>query len=241
MTKIEPFEKHPREYDAWFSDNRFAYESEIQAVRAQLPDKGDGIEVGVGSARFAAALGIRLGVEPSGKMRELARARGVTVIGAVAEMLPFLDCQFNYVLMVTAICFFDAAEEALGEARRVLKSKGQLIIGFIDRESALGRLYEGRKAESIFYKTAKFYSSDEVKQHLMKAGFESLSFVQTLFRGLPEIKSIQPVKKGYGQGSFVVIKASKPKDYDKRNVVTRPKGAVGGQDLHPQGFLNREG
>ena len=225
MPKIEPFEKHSREYDAWFSDNRSSYESELQAVRAQLPDKGDGIEVGVGSARFAAPLGIRLGIEPSGKMRELARARGITAIDAVAEMLPFLDCQFDYVLMVTTMCFFDDAAEALREARRVLKPNGQLIIGFIDRNSPVGRLYESREAESLFYKTAKFYSADQVGQHLMKAGFESLSFVQTLFRDLPEIKSIQPIKKGYGEGSFVVVKASKPKDNDNRKVAQRPKGA----------------
>jgi SAM-dependent methyltransferase len=214
MPNIEPFDKHSREYDAWFPDNRFAYESELQAVRAQLPDKGDGIEVGVGSARFAAPLGIHLGIEPSGNMRKLAQARGITVIGAVAEMLPFLDLRFDYVLMVTTMCFFDDAAEALEEARRVLKPNGQLILGFIDRESPIGRLYESRKAESPFYKTAKLYSSDEVRQHLMKARFENLSFVQTIFRGLPEIKSIQPVKKGYGEGSFVVVKASKPKDCD---------------------------
>jgi SAM-dependent methyltransferase len=156
MPKIEPFEKHSREYEAWFSDNRFAYESELQAVRTQLPNKGDGIEVGVGSARFAAPLGIHLGVEPSGKMRGLARAQGITVIDAAAEMLPFLDRRFDYVLMVTTMCFFDDAEKALREAHRVMKPNGQLIIGFVDRDSPVGRMYENRKDESLFYKTAKF-------------------------------------------------------------------------------------
>jgi SAM-dependent methyltransferase len=239
MPKIEPFEKHSRQYETWFSDNRFAYESELQAVRAQLPDQEDGIEVGVGSARFAAALGIRLGVEPSGKMRELARARGITVIDAVAERLPFLECRFDYVLMVTAMCFFDDAEKALREAHRVMKPNGQLIIGFVDRDSPVGRMYENRKDESLFYKAAEFYSADQVIQHLIKAGFESLTFVQTIFCHMSEIKSIQPVKKGFGEGSFVVVKASKPKDNDNRKVAKWPKEAVDGpHDPNPQRFLN---
>lgn len=32
MTKIEPFEKHASEYDGWFENNRFVYESEFHRV-----------------------------------------------------------------------------------------------------------------------------------------------------------------------------------------------------------------
>lgn len=76
MTKIEPFEKHAPEYEAWFGKNRFVYESELRAIKGQLPERGEGIEVGVGSGRFAAPLGIKLGVDPSRKMRKFARGRG---------------------------------------------------------------------------------------------------------------------------------------------------------------------
>ncbi len=37
MAKIEPFEKYASEYDDWFEDNRFVYESELRAVQEQLP------------------------------------------------------------------------------------------------------------------------------------------------------------------------------------------------------------
>lgn len=225
MPKIEPFEKYSREYEAWFSDHPFVYESEILAVRTQLPRMGEGIEVGAGSARFAAPLGIRLGVEPSAKMRELARAQGVTAIGATAEMLPFLDCRFDYVLMVTAMCFFDDTEKALMETHRVLKPNGQLIIGFIDRESPVGKIYENRRYESLFYKTANFYSPGQVIQHLKEAAFEHLNFVQTIFRGASEIKSIEPVKQGYGEASFVVVRASKSRDNRNRRIAQGPKVA----------------
>lgn len=211
MAKIKPFEKHTSEYDAWFENNRFVYESEVLAIKEQLPDKGQGIEVGVGSGRFAALLGIKLGVEPSGKMRELARSRGIVAIDGVAEKLPFDDCRFSFVLMITTICFLDSVEASFKEAYRVLKAGGHLIIGFIDKDSPVGKLYEQHKNESVFYKVATFYSVDEAISYLKEAGFKNLKFIQTIFHSLQEISKIEPFKEGYGDGSFVVVKALKPK------------------------------
>ena len=211
MAKIEPFEKHASEYEVWFENYRFVYESEVRAIKGQLPKKGEGVEVGVDSGRFAAPLGIKLGVDPSGKMRELARNRGITAIDGVAEKLPFDDCRFNFVLMVTTICFLDDIEAAFKEAYRVLKPGGNLIIGFIDKDSPVGMLYQQHKSDSVFYKVATFYSVDEVISYLKKTGFKNLKFTQTIFRRLLKIKNLEVIKKGYGEGSFVVVKALKPK------------------------------
>ena len=63
MAKVGPFEKHASRYEEWFEKNRSVYESELQAVKAQLPPYERGVEVGVGSGRFAAPLGIGIGVE----------------------------------------------------------------------------------------------------------------------------------------------------------------------------------
>jgi len=210
MAKIEPFEKHTSEYEAWFENYRFVYESELRAIKEQLPKKGEGIEVGVGSGRFAAPLGIKLGLDPSGKMRELARSRGIVAIGGVAERLPFFNCRFHFVLMVTTICFLDDIKAAFKEAFRVLKPGGNLIIGFIDKGSPVGMLYQQRKGESEFYKSATFYSVDEVASYLEKTGFTNLRFTQTIFHRLSKIENLEPIKKGYSEGSFVVAKALKP-------------------------------
>ena len=40
-----------------------------------IPKEGIGVEIGVDSARFAALLKIRFGVEPSAKMRKIARKK----------------------------------------------------------------------------------------------------------------------------------------------------------------------
>jgi ubiquinone/menaquinone biosynthesis C-methylase UbiE len=210
MAKIEPFEIHLSKYEAWFENNRIIYESELRAVKVQLPQKGEGIEVGVGSGRFAAPLGIKLGVDPSEKMRELARSRGVDAIDGVAEKLPFGDCRFDFVLMVTTICFLDDIKAAFKEAFRVLKPGGSLIIGFIDKDSPIGKLYQKHKTESVFYKLANFFSVAEVKSNLMKSGFQDLTFTQTIFHRLSEIDNLEPIKNGHGEGSFVVAKALKP-------------------------------
>ena len=211
MAKIEPFDKHTSEYEAWFENNRFVYESELKAIKGQLPKKGEGIEVGVGSGRFAAPLGIRIGVDPSNKMRELTQNRGVVAIGGVAEKLPFDDGRFHFVLMVTTICFLYDIKAAFKEAFRVLKQGGNLIIGFIDKDSPVGILYQQQKNDSEFYKVATFYSADEVISYLKKAGFINLMFTQTIFHHPSEIKNLEPIKKGHGEGSFVVAKALKVK------------------------------
>lgn len=208
MVNFEAFETNALKYDEWFDTNRSAYESELQAVRELLPESENGVEVGVGSGRFAAPLGIKLGIDPSREMGKLAEKRGIKVIEGVAELLPFDDLQFDFVLMVTTICFLDDVEKAFEEAHRVLKPGGCLIIGFIDSESPVGKLYEKRKDESTFYKDARFYSVKEVVSYMKKAHFRDFNFKQTLSQ-LGEELDISPVKDGYGEGSFVVVRGVK--------------------------------
>jgi SAM-dependent methyltransferase len=148
MPKIEPFERYADRYDAWFDRNRFAYESELRAIRALVPASGEGIEIGAGSARFAAPLGIKVGLEPSGKLGALARARGVEVVKGIAEALPFAHASFDFAVMVTTICFLDNIKAAFREAARVLKPEGALVIGFIDKDSPIGKLYQQHKEDT---------------------------------------------------------------------------------------------
>lgn len=212
MIKTQPFETHTVEYDEWFDNNKAIFESEVEALREALPI-GDlhGIEVGLGTGRFSVALGIKEGVEPAYEMRKIALKRGIEVMDAVAEDLPYKDLHFDFVLMACSISYFNDLQQAFSEAKRVLKPSGAIIVGFIDKNSIIGKLYEYRKKnkETIFYKQATFYSVDKIISILKQAGFNNMEFSQTLFNPLEKINEFEATKSGYGEGSFVVIKALK--------------------------------
>ena len=70
MENVELFEEHAVEYDSWFERNRMAYETEIFALKKLLP-KGFGLEVGIGTGRFALPLGVKIGIEPARRMAEM--------------------------------------------------------------------------------------------------------------------------------------------------------------------------
>lgn len=207
--KISPFNTCHRRYEAWFRRHPAAYHSELLAVRALLPSEGLGLEIGVGTGRFAAPFGIRIGLDPSGTMLAHAVEKGVSGIQGVAEALPFKDAVFDYGLIVTTICFVDDSKTMLNEAHRVLKSGAPLIIGFVDRASALGQRYLAHQDENVFYREAQFYSASEIESLLGDTRFIDLVWVQTLVKPLNEIQEIEAPGGGHGHGGFVVVKAVK--------------------------------
>jgi len=206
MPKTAPFEIHHRRYDDWFVRHAAAYQFELLAVRALLPWHGLGLAIGVGTGRFAAPLGVQVGIDPAYEMLDYAANRGISTVQAVAEALPFANSSFDYALSVTTICFVDDATAMLTEAYRVLKPGGELVIGFIDRTSDLGQHYLAHQAENVFYSEATFFSADKVGQLLRDTGFTEPVWVQTLSKTLDETRAIEPLLAGYGQGAFVVVK-----------------------------------
>lgn len=211
METTEIFDKHVKQYEKWFDDHAMAYQSEVLALQeylSELPENIRGIEVGLGTGRFAQPLGIKEGVEPSNEMAEKALKRGIEIVKGTAERLPYSAMQFDFVLYVT-VCFVKNIKKAFKEAHRVLKPGGSVIIGFLDSERSVAKSYMEKKQRSNFYKEARFYRVDHIKKLLEEAGFRSLGFLQTLFGELDDIKEIQRPEPGYGEGSFVVVKAMK--------------------------------
>lgn len=210
MPITEPFEAHTDRYEGWFEDHEHAYRSELAAVERLLPDAGPGLEVGVGSGRFAGPLGVEHGVDPAPAMLDRARQRGVAVAQGVAEALPYREDAFGYALAVTTVCFVDDLAAALAEARRVLRPGGPVVAGFVDRESPLGERYEATREENPFYRDATFRSTAELEAALADAGFGAPSAAQTVFRFPEEMDEPDPVEAGTGEGSFVVLRARTP-------------------------------
>ena len=209
MPKTEPFDHYADEYDDWFVINQYAFQSELNAIKKALPENGDTVEVGIGSGIFAAPLGIKEGVDPSEAMREKAKKKDIRVMDAVAENLPYPDQSKDAVLMVTTICFVDDIYKSFQEVHRVLKDDGHFIIGYVDKNSPIGKFYLEQKDENVFYKDAIFFGTEELYEILKDTGFKINNIYQTVFGKLEEINKTQNVLAGYGQGSFVVIKAQK--------------------------------
>jgi len=209
MPKIKPFENHLKEYERWFVDNHYVFQSELNAVRKAIPLGKKGIEIGIGSGIFAQPLGITTGIEPSKAMREKAKTRNINAVDAVAENLPYPDSCIDFALMVTTVCFLDDIYQSFYEVNRILSTNGFLIIGFVDKNTPLGKIYLEHKDENVFYKDATFYSTKELLGILKNTGFKINNVYQTVFGKLDEINKVQEVITGYGKGSFVVIKAKK--------------------------------
>jgi SAM-dependent methyltransferase len=205
--KIQPFVLHHRRYDDWFERHRPAYVSELLAARALLPWEGRGLEISVGTGRFAGPLGVQFGIDPAGEMLSYARARDVSVARAIAEALPFGKAVFDYALLVTAICFVADARATLCEIGRVLRPGGTLVIGLINRESALGKDYVAHQTKNVFYREANFYSATELETLLEDTGFSDLVWVQTLSLPPSEMREIEPVRAGNDRGAFLVVRA----------------------------------
>ena len=208
MSALSPFDTHAAHYDAWFSEHQAIYESELQALGRFIPAQGLGLEIGVGTGRFAAPLGVAMGVDPSAAMLAYACARGICVVQGRGEALPFREAVFDYALLVTTLCFVRDVTALLAHTRRVLRPGGRVVIGFIDRNSALGQAYVKRQNESVFYRQATFHAAPVVGRQLANAGFRLETWTQTLTRPLPQITAPEPARPGYGQGAFVVVAAT---------------------------------
>lgn len=209
MARSAPFEAHSGRYDDWFVRHEAVYQSELLAVRAVLPWEGMGLEIGVGTGRFAAPLGVQVGLDPAAAMLSRARQRRIKVVQGIAESLPFADGVFDYALMIVVLSFLDDAGAGLAEIRRVLGPGGVLVIALLDRRSPAGRDYLARHAHKVFFRDATFYASAEVERLLSEAGFHDPRWVQTVFRPPEEITEIEALRPGHGEGAFVVVRAVK--------------------------------
>jgi SAM-dependent methyltransferase len=166
------FERFAEEYDQWFEEHEDEYHAELARIRILLPHPDSrAIEVGVGSGRFAAPLGIILGVEPSRALGRMAYRRGIGIIRGRAESIPLRERSCSSVLLVTVICFLDDPVKAFREIHRILVPEGTLIVGFIERDGRIARKYLRQEGKGRFLSRARFFTPGEVQDHLEGTGF----------------------------------------------------------------------
>jgi len=182
-----PFERLAERYDAWCDGERGRriLEVEVDCVRDLLEEMPrPWLEVGVGTGRFAAALGVDEGIDPSPVALKHAAERGIRTRVGRAEELPFSDAQFGSVLLVVTICFLDDPGMAFKECRRILRRDGYAVVGLVPKDSPWGKVYVRKGAEGHpFYSVARFYSAPEVVALAEQAGLCLDRAISCLFEG----------------------------------------------------------
>lgn len=204
-----PFDEYAVEYDLWYQKHKEILESERKLVES-LDLKGLGIEVGVGSGIFVQSSRASIGIDPAKNMLKIAKKRGIEVICAVGEFLPFRDKTFDFVVMVVTLCFLENPKKVLKEAWRIMKDEGEIAICIVPRNSKWGEFYEKKKSEGHrFYKFARFYTFEEAKNLLKEEKFEIMMVKSTLRQAPRETFLVEEPESGFQGHGFICIKAVK--------------------------------
>jgi SAM-dependent methyltransferase len=206
---ISPFDNLAGEYDAWFdNEGSLIFSIEVQAFKLLLPTlPRPWLEIGVGSGRFAQALGIDTGIDPSGKLVEIAKSRGINALVGRGEEQIFDAESFGTVFLIVTLCFLDSPLDVLKEVKRILVPGGKLVLGMVLKDSPWGKLYQQKKDEGHrFYKYAKFYNCGEVVKMMFRSGFMGHSMISTLMQKPGEVKLAEEPEPGYyPDAGFTII------------------------------------
>ena len=208
-----PFDESVADYDAWYDEaGRLVFETELRALRKVLPSlPGPWLEVGVGTGRFAQALGIGTGVDIAVKMIEVASQRDTAVLLARGEQLPFGDRCFGAVFLITTMCFLEQPLSVLREVHRVLVPGGKLVLAVMPADSAWTQLYEELKRQGHpLYTHAIFRSYDELVNLIERGDFSVQNTVSTLLQRPDEVTRAESPQTDFRTGAgFAVIVAGK--------------------------------
>jgi ubiquinone/menaquinone biosynthesis C-methylase UbiE len=210
--KTNVFDTITDKYDSWYDsdEGKLLYECELLCLKPMVENCLPPIlEIGVGTGRFAQWFPGAIGIDPAFNALKFAQKRGVKVIQAVGEMLPFRNELFSCVMLIVTLCFVQRPIDVLREAKRVLKKDGRIIIGLIPKDSPWGSFYE-KKNGSLFYSAARFYSFKDVKKMMHKVGLKNSMIKSTLLQRPNEDRRTENPAKGFVKRTgFLCIKAKK--------------------------------
>jgi len=209
-----PFDARAADYDGWFDDKegKIIFATEVKAVQEVLPMlPKPWLEIGVGSGRFAQALGISTGLDPASRLLDIAKGRGIiTMQGKIEDR--FLPAEsFGAVFLIMTLCFIDNPVIALSEIKRALKPGGRIVLGVVPRHSPWGELYQRKKQDSHpLYKHANFYRCEELVSLLKDSGFVISATISTLFQKPGRVIKVENPLNGYhADAGFLVIAGTK--------------------------------
>lgn len=171
------FDRFAADYDQWFDTHAEDYAAQLALLHRVVPGNGTGLEVGVGSGRFASSLGIGHGLDPSPALLLMARKRGVETVLGLGEYLPHRDGTFDYILMMTVTCYLEDISRSFREAWRVLRLNGIIIVAFLEKDGEIAERERAREPKGRFLRHATFRTADDVTKALTRAGFSEAGIV----------------------------------------------------------------
>jgi SAM-dependent methyltransferase len=216
MSTAGLFDRLAARYDAWYEGPAGAavFPAEVACLRPLL----DGLprpwaEIGVGSGRFAAALGVDVGLDPAPAPLLLARSRGIRVIQGVGERLPFRSGAFGAVLIVVTTCFADDPAALLAGARRVTRGDGAVILGEVFADSAWGRFYQRKGTRGHrFYSAARFLTREQTLALVTAAGLRLQAARSALYQPPSDSPRPEPPRDGETAAAGFVCWRTVPAD-----------------------------
>lgn len=167
---IKLYDSRASEYEDWFDRHDDVFQKELALLHEHHVSSKKSLEVGVGSGRFASALSISKGIAPSLEMIKLCKDKGIDAALGFAENLPFEFSEFEQVFFITSLCFVEDVDKAIAEASRVLKNDGVITIAFIDKNSAMGIMYQENRGE--YFEDAVFLTAEELLAKMEKFDFK---------------------------------------------------------------------
>lgn len=208
-----PFEAFAEKYDSWFDrEGKTIFQTEALAFRQVLPSlPRPWIEIGIGSGRFAEALGIDVGIEPSENLKRMAESRGIRVVKGRGEDQLFPTGSFGTAFIIVTLCFVADPALVLERAYDMLVDSGKLVLGLIAMESPWARYYTRKREEGHpFYGIATFYWYEEILGLLEGAGFVHVETVSTLFQEPGVVDRLERPRSGFfPEAGFIVVVAEK--------------------------------
>jgi ubiquinone/menaquinone biosynthesis C-methylase UbiE len=169
--------------------------------------RGRVLEIGVGTglsfAHYPPEVEL-VGVDPSAPMLRRARARagqlgrGVTLIEAPAEELPFEESSFDTAVSLAVLCSVRDPAHALRELRRVLRPDGRFIfLEHVRSEDAKLARWQDRLERPWGWVAGGCHPNRPTLEGIESAGFE---LVEVEHKDLPEVpRLVRPNVTGWGR------------------------------------------
>ena len=203
------FDNFAKEYDMWYQEYKEILESECKLIKS-LDLKVFGIDIGIGTGIFASYSNVSIGIDPAINMLKIAKNRGIEVIRASGEFIPFKEKIFDFAIMIATLCFLERPREVLKEIHRILKDNGLLVVCILPRDSKWGELYEKKKSEGHkLYKFAHFYTVNEACSLITEMGFKVVMIRSTLRQPPGKSFYVEEPEDGFQGHGFSCIKAIK--------------------------------